>query len=81
MSENEARAAIAEALGAIAPEVELSTLRETAPLRDQVDLDSMDWLRFLAALEKKLSIQIPDAAARKLVTLRDVVNYLLAAAP
>ena len=79
MSDDDIRRAVTEALGAIAPEVDFATLNERAPLRDQVDLDSMDWLRFLAALEKKLSVQIPDAAARKLFTLRDVLNYLAAA--
>ncbi len=81
MSEDGVRQAVQQALGAIAPEVDFARLDGRAPLRDQVDLDSMDWLRFLAALEKKLMVEIPDAAARKLFSLEDVLAYLAQATP
>ena len=45
------------------------------PLRDQVDLDSMDWLNFLVALHAKLGIDIPEADYGRLVTLDGVVLY------
>jgi acyl carrier protein len=62
----------------IAPELE--DVAPAKPLRDQVDLDSMDWLNFLVALNERLEIEIPEADYRKLGTLDQVVNYLSAKA-
>ena len=63
-------------LTAIAPEVEPDEIRDDALLRDQVDLDSMDWLNFLVGLHKRFSVGIPEADYRKLRTLNDVIGYL-----
>jgi acyl carrier protein len=62
----------------IAPELE--EVQPAKPLRDQVDLDSMDWLNFLVALNERLRIEIPEADYRKLGTLDQVVEYLSAKA-
>jgi acyl carrier protein len=62
----------------IAPELE--EVQPAKPLRDQVDLDSMDWLNFLVALNERLKIEIPEADYRKLGTLDQVVEYLSAKA-
>jgi acyl carrier protein len=63
-------------LKTIAPEVEEGDLRPDRPLRNQVDLDSMDWLNFLIGLHEKLKVDIPEADYAKLVTLGDVLDYL-----
>lgn len=63
-------------LQGIAPEIEPDALRGNRPLRQQVDLDSMDWLNFLLGLNKKFGVEIPEADYAKLVTLDDVVNYV-----
>ncbi|WP_341917407.1 acyl carrier protein [Polaromonas sp. YR568] len=65
-------------LRSIAPEVEPDTLDPTRPLRHQVDLDSMDWLNFLVALHERLGVNIPEADYAQLVTLDNVLDYLLA---
>jgi acyl carrier protein len=62
----------------IAPELE--DVAPAKPLRDQVDLDSMDWLNFLVALNERLKVEIPEADYRKLGTLDQVVAYLSAKA-
>jgi len=67
-------------LKSIAPELEEGELRADRPLRDQVDLDSMDWLNFLVALNERLKIEIPEADYRKLGTLEQIVDYLSAKA-
>jgi len=56
--------------------VEEGDLRADRPLRNQVDLDSMDWLNFLIGLHEKLKVDIPEADYAKLVTLGDVLDYL-----
>ena len=76
MEENELRAVVVATLKTIAPEVEEGDLRSDRPLRNQVDLDSMDWLNFLIGLHEKLKVEIPEADYAKLVTLGDVLDYL-----
>ena len=76
MKRDEVRAAVLAALKRIAPELEESELRVDRPLRDQVDLDSMDWLNFLVALNERLNIDIPESDYRKLGTLDEIVTYL-----
>ncbi len=76
MNEADIRAVALETLLAIAPEVEADELRSDKPLRNQVDLDSMDWLNFLLGLHEKLKVEIPEADYAKLVTLDDVMGYL-----
>ena len=70
------RATIVETLRRIAPEVSAQSLQHAVPLRDQVDLDSMDWLNFLIALHRKLGVDIPESDYARLVTLDDLVSYL-----
>ena len=65
-------------LRAIAPEVEADTLVAARPLRQQVDLDSMDWLNFLVSLHEHFGVDIPEANYARLVCLNDIVDYLQA---
>jgi len=76
MNESEIRTRVVGVIKSIAPEVEEGELRADRPLRDQVDLDSMDWLNVLVAVHEKLKVDIPEAEYRKLVTLNDIVAYL-----
>jgi acyl carrier protein len=76
MTNEEIRTIVLAALKAIAPEVEENTLAPDRPLRDQVDLDSMDWLNFLIGLHERLSVDIPETDYRKLTTLDTLVTYL-----
>ena len=76
MNETEIRARVLGAIKSIAPELEEGELRADRPLRDQIDLDSMDWLNVLVALHEKLRVDIPEADYGKLVTLDDLVGYL-----
>jgi len=75
MKREELLAAILDVLTGIAPEIDPAALAPAKPLRDQVDLDSADWLNFLVALHGKLGIDIPDADAAKLTTLDKLVDY------
>ena len=76
MKEEELRAVVIATLKTIAPEVEEGDLRPDRPLRNQVDLDSMDWLNFLIGLHEKLKVEIPEGDYARLVTLGDVLDYL-----
>lgn len=81
MNTAEIRAVALATLKSIAPEIEDEALRPDRPLRNQVDLDSMDWLNFLLGLHEKLQVEIPEADYARLVTLDDVVAYLAAKLP
>ena len=72
------RQSVLDTLRRIAPEISPDELKPAMPLRDQVDLDSMDWLNFLVALHGKLGVDIPEADYAKLVTLDDLLAYLKA---
>lgn len=63
-------------LRGIAPEVDPDDIAPGTPLRNQVDLDSMDWLNFLIGLHQRLGVDIPEADYAQLVTLDNVLDYL-----
>lgn len=70
------RAEVLSVLTGIAPEVEPDDIRDEVLLRDQVDLDSMDWLNFLLGIHKRLHVDIPEKDYASLRTLADVVRYV-----
>ena len=76
MTAEELRRAVLDELKRIAPEVEESELVPSKLLRDQVDLDSMDWLNFLVALHERFKVEIPESDYAKLGTLDDLSAYL-----
>jgi acyl carrier protein len=81
MDDNALRQTVFATLRRIAPEVAPGDLAPDRPLRDQVDLDSIDWLNFLLALHGTLGVDIPETDYAKLVTLDDLVAYLRARLP
>ena len=76
MDDTTLRQTILATLRRIAPEVEADAIAPAKPLRDQVDLDSMDWLNFLQGLRGALGVDIPERDYAKLVTLDDLVTYV-----
>ncbi|WP_406815409.1 acyl carrier protein [Mycobacterium sp. M23085] len=73
---DETRAVVVSVLTSIAPEVEPADIEDDVLLRDQVDLDSMDWLNFLRGIHRRLNVDIPEADYASLRTLADVVSYV-----
>jgi acyl carrier protein len=76
MNEAEAKSLVLDVLSGIAPEADFAALRGNAVLRDELDLDSMDFLNFIAALHLRTKIAIPEADYPKLFTLDGAVAYL-----
>jgi acyl carrier protein len=70
------RAALFDALKRVAPEVDPAALDPAVSLRDQIDLDSMDFLNFVVALHERLGIDIPEADYPRLYTLDGAAGYL-----
>jgi acyl carrier protein len=78
MDAEEIKKIVLAELERIAPELE--DVAPAQPLRDQVDLDSMDWLNFLVALHERFQVEIPESDYAKLGTLDQVTAYLQAKA-
>lgn len=76
MTEEEIKAAILAEIDNIAPGSIPNDLDPESDMRETMDLDSMDMLNLLAALHKRLGVDVPEADAPKLVTLNGAVTYL-----
>lgn len=76
MNRDALRQAVLESLATVAPEMDPTTLRPDEPLREQLDLDSFDFLQSLVALDRKLSVSIPESDYGRLTTLDACVDYL-----
>ena len=76
MSPTDIRSEVLTVLTSIAPEVEPTDIIDDVALRDQVDLDSMDWLNFLVGLAKRLHVSVAEKDYASLITLADVVHYI-----
>lgn len=72
---------IAAALAGVAPEADLSAIDPGWSMREHLDLDSMDFLHFLAALHARLGVDIPEADYPKVATLDALEQYLRAHLP
>jgi acyl carrier protein len=80
MNQEEIRRALIETLGEIAPEADFARLQADRPLRDQLDIDSYDFLHWMIALNERLGVDIPEADYAKLTTLTGAIDYLSAVA-
>ena len=76
MSRDELKQAIVDAIGEIAPEADFDTVDPDDGLREQLDLDSMDFLNVVIALHEALGVDIPEADYPQLFTLNGGIAYL-----
>jgi len=78
MTRDQIELTVLRLLGEIAPEVDTAAIKPDVNLRDQIDIDSMDFLNFVIAIHKELGVEIPEADYSRLVTLGGCVDYLSA---
>lgn len=71
------RKAIIDIIMEIVPDEDLSGIDAEKPLRDQIDLDSMDFLDIVMELRKRYSVEVPEQDYEELATMSSTVNYLL----
>ena len=67
---------ILDILSDIAPDEDLSGLVADKPFREQLELDSMDFLDIVMELRKRHRIQIPEADYKALASMASTVEYL-----
>jgi len=77
MTSDQIRQVILEILERIAPDEDLTDLDDARPFREQMELDSMDFLDIVMELRKLYRIQIPEEDYPNLNTMAGTVNYLL----
>lgn len=58
------------------PEVDLASVPGDADLREELDLDSMDFLNFVIAIHDATEIEIPEDDYAELMTLDECIAYL-----
>ena len=78
MNDADIRKVVEEELNNIAPEVDMASVDPAADLREAIDIDSMDFLNFITAIDHRLGIAIPEIDYPKLVTLDGAVAYIAA---
>ena len=79
MSDDETiRRAVADAVLAVAPEADLARIDARRSLREQLDIDSFDFLNLLIDLQGRLGVEVPEADYRRVDSLDGLVAYLAA---
>ncbi len=76
MTHDEILAIVADELEKIAPEVDIDLIDRSGDLREEFDIDSMDFLTLVTALHERLGVDIPEADYAKLGSLDAAVSYL-----
>lgn len=76
MTRNDIKDLILEIIEDIDDEADFDSLDPDQPLRDQLDLDSMDFLDIVMELRKRYKLQIPEEDYPHLATLNSCTNYL-----
>jgi acyl carrier protein len=77
MTSAEIQEAILDILSDIAPDEDLSRLDPAVPFRDQMELDSMDFLDIVMELRKRYRVQIPEEDYPALASMTSSVEFLL----
>jgi acyl carrier protein len=76
MNPEDIRQVLLDILGRIVPDEDLSKLQDDVPFREQIELDSMDFLDIVMELRKQYRIQIPEEDYPHLNTMGGAVHYL-----
>ena len=76
MTRDEIRKALLRCLSEVAPEIANKEIEDDADLRDELDLDSMDVLRWVQGIFKALSVEIPEEDYGKIASLEDAITYV-----
>ncbi|MGE9290773.1 MAG: acyl carrier protein [Puniceicoccales bacterium] len=76
MTKEEVQKIVLEIIEEIAPDEDVSSIKPEVRLRDQLDLDSMDFLDIVMELRKKYGIEVPEEDYPKLASLESCGEYL-----
>ncbi|SMX21929.1 acyl carrier protein [Boseongicola aestuarii] len=81
MNKQDIETAVKAELNRIAPDIDADDIDRSENLRDEFDIDSMDFLNLVTALSKLLGLNIPEADYDQMESFDDLVGYLSKKAP
>lgn len=76
MTKDETKQVVLDIIADIAPDEDISNLKPDVRLRDQMQLDSMDFLDIVMELRKRHGIEVPEADYPQLASLDSCADYL-----
>jgi acyl carrier protein len=76
MTDTEIKEKVLRILGEIAPEADLENIEPDVEFREQIDLDSMDYLNFVIALDEEFAASIPETEYTQFTSLNACVEKL-----
>jgi acyl carrier protein len=76
MTKEDCKQVVLDIIAEIAPDEDLSDVKPEVRLRDQLDLDSMDFLDIVMELRKQHGIEVPEEDYPKLASLDSCAEYL-----
>lgn len=77
MTKEELRQAVIDIIADVAPDEDPNQVKDDVPLRDQLELDSMDFLDIVLELRKRYKIKIPEEDYPQLRTMNSTIEYLM----
>ncbi len=78
MTRDEVQAVVFEAIKHVAPEAEPESVPKDVDFREELDIDSMDFLNVITAIHERLGVDIPERDYAKLYTVNGAVSYITA---
>ena len=76
MTRDDVTAVLIDELCRIAPEIDATGIDPSTDLREELDIDSMDFLNLVTALGERLQIDIPETDYPNLAVFGHAVGYL-----
>ena len=76
MTPDDIKKAVLDILADIAPDEDLDDLKDDVAFRDQLELDSMDFLDIVMELRKRYRVQVPETDYENLISMSSTVKYL-----
>ena len=76
MNTEEVRKVVLDIISDIAPDEDVTNLKDEVSLREQLDLDSMDFLDIVMELRKRHKVEVPAEDYPQLASMASCVAYL-----
>lgn len=76
MTTQEVKTALIDIINEIVPDEDVNNMKPDIPFRDQIELDSMDFLDIIMEIRKRYRLEVPEADYPQLTTLDSSVAYL-----
>jgi acyl carrier protein len=76
MNQQDARLAVRTAIGQVAPDLDLDGLDEQSRLRQDLELDSLDFLRVVESIDESTGVDIPERDYTAVATVKGLIDYV-----